>query len=102
MTELERARIEEASRRHAYISKRHNPTTVLAIFDDLTVEGWEPPVDPDVIALRSIWVETRNTFLPVSKDFNEDVLAGAIDEKLKTEYLPFYLAGKNGRSVDLG
>ena len=101
MTELERARIEEASKRHAYISKKHNPTTVLAIFDDLTAEDWKPPVSPDIIALRPLWVEMmKNSGLSV--EFNRDVLAGAIDDELQKRYLPFYLAGKNDRSNNFG
>ena len=103
MTELERARIEEASKRHAYISKRHNPTTVLAIFDDLTVEGWKPPVNPDIAALRPLWVEMmKNSEYTLSVEFNRDVLAGLMDDELQKRYLPFYLAGKNDRSNNFG
>lgn len=104
MTELERARIEEASRRHAYISKRHNPTTVLAIFDDLTVEGWQPPASPDLIAVRKLYIEVLRDihFLPISESMVKGILDGAYDQRLKTEHLPFYLAGKNDRSNNFG
>lgn len=104
MTELERARLEEACRVHAYTSMRHNRTTVLEIFDKLTEKGWKPPVSEDIIALRTIWVAMRETiqFLPLSEEYIKDVLAGAMDNELKQQYLPFYLAGKNDRSNNFG
>lgn len=104
MTELERARLEEACRVHAYTSMRHNRTTVLEIFDKLTEKDWKPPISADIIALRTIWVEMmKNTqFLPTSKHYIDDVLDGAIDKHLKEQCLPFYLAGKNDRSNNFG
>lgn len=104
MTELERARLEEACRVHAYTSMRHNPTTVLEIFDKLTEKNWKPTVSEEIIALRAIWVAMRkNTqFLPPSEKYVKDVLEGARDEELKQQYLPFYLAGKNDRSNNFG